>query len=86
MESLFGARRSVDNRLPSFRLVVQRPTGSFDGTAVLFVGKHASFDGGRARAFAAAFQFALLNGFFFGLFSARTEGFGEPFAGERAIL
>ena len=53
---------------------------------MFFVGEDATFDGGRARAFAAAFEFAFLDGFFFGSFGAGAQGFGEAFAGEGAVL
>ena len=53
---------------------------------MFFVGEDAAFDSGRAGAFAAAFEFAFLEGFFFGSFCAGAQGFGEAFAGEGAVL
>lgn len=53
---------------------------------MFFVGEDAAFDGGGARAFAAAFEFAFLDGFFFSSFGASAQGFGEAFTGEGAIL
>ena len=88
MEWLFGGRRSGDEIVQGqFRsLIVQRPASAFDGAAVFFVGEDAAFDGGGARAFAAAFEFAFLDGFFFGSFCAGAQGFSEAFAGEGAVL
>ena len=66
--------------------IVQSAPGAFEGGTTFFVFEDAAFYGGWAGAFAAAFEFSFLDGFFFGLFRARTEGFGQALAGESAVL